>query len=418
MRNVILFVCLIIFSYSALFAQSKEEKKLYKEALRSYENGDYTIAIDRYKHLMKLNSKNFNYPYDIALIYFHELNQRYNSISYFELAEKLMKNDSIPELYFLLAQSYQSDGEFDKSIEAFNHYRDIDSSFIKVNTKRYVENCNYGLEMIKNSNKNIIIENIGNSVNSSQADYIFIELPNSKDFLFTSRRYKNIYDEYPEAIFIGVLNDQKFEVINRADSSDTYKNLVFDANEFQSIVNISADGKTLILYYDAFLYTSELKAGIWQIPVKLPDQINFNFSNRHASLTADGSTIYFSTSDRKNQNNIDIYTSTKLDDGTWSIAKNLGNIINTKGAEDSPEISGDGKTLHFSSNGHKGLGGFDIFVSHKQDTVWSTPQNMGFPINSVRNDIYYKKYNATKAYISSNRKDGNGDMDIYLIIGE
>jgi hypothetical protein len=113
----------------------------------------------------------------------------------------------------------------------------------------------------------------------------------------------------------------------------------------------------------------------------------------------------------------DIYWTQKDGSGNWKALKNLGASINTKFDEDAPFLMKDGKTLYFSSNGHTTMGGYDVFKSMLQaDSTWSTPENLGVPINSAGDDIYYAPDdNLIYAYHSSSRKGGFGDMDIYRI---
>jgi outer membrane protein OmpA-like peptidoglycan-associated protein len=103
-------------------------------------------------------------------------------------------------------------------------------------------------------------------------------------------------------------------------------------------------------------------------------------------------------------------------DGSWSIPENLGEVINTAEDEMSPYIHADGQTLYFSSKGHPGLGGADLFVSRlQQDDTWSKPANLGYPINTMMDEInLIVDPDGTRAYISSDIPEGKGGMDIYV----
>jgi outer membrane protein OmpA-like peptidoglycan-associated protein len=112
----------------------------------------------------------------------------------------------------------------------------------------------------------------------------------------------------------------------------------------------------------------------------------------------------------------DIYYSTKDEKGNWSKAKNLGPKINTPGNEKSPFIHSDSQTLYFSSDGHLGIGGYDIFFSKFRDGDWMTPINIGYPINTKNNDLgFVVNTQGTKAYFASNKLNGKGGWDIYAI---
>ncbi|MCK4661397.1 MAG: PD40 domain-containing protein [Bacteroidales bacterium] len=394
-----------------------DEKKIYKKAQRQYDIGNYETSVEYYKQLVKLKPAKFIYNYELALIIFHELNQKSQSVPYFEAAQKILTKDSIPDLYFFLGQAYQSDGKYDNAINSFLYYQNIDSNFVKVSVTRYINACNYGKKIQSEPDENINVINIGNTINSEYSEYTSVFIPSSSDMLFTSRRHTNIYDELIEAIYVAEYDDDNYNSPEKIDSIEKYSNLVLDINEFESIVNISPDEKSIIIYFDPYLYVSENIDGIWQKPEKLGENINFNFSNRHASITADGNQIFFSGYERKQENNVNIFYSTKQDDGKWGQAVKISDKINTNKNEDSPEISNDGKTLYFSSNGHKGMGGYDIFKSEFVDGEWTEPKNMTYPINSAGDDIYFKYYEKDNvAFLSSNRSGGYGKMDIYKVI--
>jgi hypothetical protein len=189
-------------------------------------------------------------------------------------------------------------------------------------------------------------------------------------------------------------------------------------------VGLSPDGTTLILYRTSKdllggdLYWSELEGNKWSAPQKYADNINSpDYQEASASITANGNTIYFSSNRPGGQGGKDIYRVVKFGNGDWSLAQNIGNTINTPYDEDAPYIHPDGKTLYFSSNGHTGMGGYDIFQSTlNDDGTWSTPENLGYPVNNVEDDIYFVlSAHGSMGYYSSEKKGGLGGQDIYTI---
>jgi hypothetical protein len=154
------------------------------------------------------------------------------------------------------------------------------------------------------------------------------------------------------------------------------------------------------------------------VPEKLPSPINTkDYTSPSATLSADGQTIYFSSNRPGGFGKKDIYRAVKLPNGKWSKALNLGSIINTEEDEDSPFIHPDGKTLYFSSRSHKNMGGYDIFkTTLSEEGHWSEPVNMGYPVNTPDDDIYFAlSLNGQTGYYSSDRPGGFGGSDIYLI---
>src|SRR5690606_38322888 len=131
------------------------------------------------------------------------------------------------------------------------------------------------------------------------------------------------------------------------------------------------------------------------------------------SLSNDNKTLFFVAIRKDGFGGKDIYSATLNEQGEWDKVKNLGENINTLYDEDAPFLSNDGKTLYFSSRGHDGIGGFDIFKSELINGNWSTPINLGIPYNSPADDIFYIQTTENEGYFASSRKNGWGDMDIY-----
>jgi hypothetical protein len=189
----------------------------------------------------------------------------------------------------------------------------------------------------------------------------------------------------------------------------------------EASISVSADGNTLFLYRDdggGNIYSSSTQNGEWMAPVPLGSDINTRSWETHACLTADGNTLYFVSDRPGGYGGRDIYRCVRLGNGQWSKALNLGPTINTENDEDSPFIHPDQRTLFFSSTGHKSMGGFDIFFTSLIDsTNWAEPINIGYPINTPDDDIFYNTSpDGKRAYFSSVRPGGFGEKDIYLAV--
>ncbi|MCW3126282.1 MAG: OmpA/MotB domain protein [Bacteroidetes bacterium] len=154
---------------------------------------------------------------------------------------------------------------------------------------------------------------------------------------------------------------------------------------------------------------------------QLIEAVPFNdreYSVGHAALTADGQTLYFASDKPGGYGGVDIYKSLRDQSGNWAAPINLGPSINTSGDEMFPFVSNDG-TLYFSSNGHLGLGGLDVFSTSPTTTKegWTAPENLGFPINTNKDDFNFIIDKDNKnGYFASNRDGGKGDDDIYKFI--
>ncbi len=162
------------------------------------------------------------------------------------------------------------------------------------------------------------------------------------------------------------------------------------------------------------LYISIRKGNKWTKPRNLWQPVNSGSWESQPSLSIDGKTLFFSSNRKGGQGGRDIWMSTMQSDG-WSEPQNLGPVINTPGDECSPFIHYDNQTLYFASDYHPGMGGMDIFMSHRlPDGTWSTPQNIGYPINTPGNEnSLVVSYNGTQAFFASDQLDGYGATDLY-----
>ncbi len=141
---------------------------------------------------------------------------------------------------------------------------------------------------------------------------------------------------------------------------------------------------------------------------------NPSYSVGQPFLTADGNTMYFASNMPGGFGGVDIYRVTKNEAGEWSNLQNLGNKINTEGDEMYPFVEENNNMFYFSSNGHYGLGGLDIFISPMQGTSFGNAYNAGVPLNSQYDDFSAIVNEKTgKGYFSSNRPSGDGGDDIY-----
>jgi outer membrane protein OmpA-like peptidoglycan-associated protein len=173
-------------------------------------------------------------------------------------------------------------------------------------------------------------------------------------------------------------------------------------------------------YGSCDLFITQKAGNTWYDPINLPGGVNTQNWETQPSLSADGKTLYFVRGPIRgtgamNIRNGDIYVSKMNDDGSWSEAKKLPDNINTPQSEQSCFIHPDGKTLYFSSNGHIGMGGYDLYMTTLQpDGSWSDPVNLGYPINTHNNENSLVVYaDGSLAVFASDREGGLGELDLY-----
>jgi outer membrane protein OmpA-like peptidoglycan-associated protein len=264
----------------------------------------------------------------------------------------------------------------------------------------------------------IEIERLGDVINSEYDDYAPVITADGSVMYFTSRRpftEKEIKQnrESNEHIFEAVF-DEKDSVWLIAEPLEEPVNL---PKKHNSNIAISNDGQRLLKYQDdgygyGDIYETYLTGSSWSEPVSLGKAINSDEHESSASISPDGRIIYF-VSNRKegSQGGRDIWMSRLKKDGKWGEAENLGATINTKKNEEGVFIHPDGKTLYFSSEGHDGIGGYDIFKSTYEDGKWSAPENLDAPINSKKDDLFFVlAANGKKGYYATSRMDGVKDI--------
>jgi len=406
---------------------SKAEKKLYKVARKQLANEDYKEAQISYTQLVEMNALNEVYYFEGGLSYYFSEFERSKGIPFFEASLQNSKKDTIPEIYYYLGRSYHLNGEYEKSKDAFNKFK----PFIKTSSKdgqELMKKADYlvainerGNDFLAHKNENTIITNLGAKINSSYGEYAPVLKKDDNILLFTSRREtsnskKLDKDLLPyENIYIAKKIDAVWTLITDKNEAKKYIPNNLNSKKHDAGVLYSSDGKTLYTYKNDVIWKSVLEDGTWSKFEELDKNINTSkFNIPSISISNDGNTLFFVSNRKNGLGGKDIYKSIKTSEGNWGEAVIMSEAINSQLDEDSPYISEDGNTLYFSSKGHKGIGGYDIYKSQLVDGKWTVAENMGIPINSASDDIYFITENEeSNGFFSSARTGGNGGMDIY-----
>jgi outer membrane protein OmpA-like peptidoglycan-associated protein len=270
--------------------------------------------------------------------------------------------------------------------------------------------------------QNFSIVNIGREINSEFDDYGPVFSEREDEIVFTSRRRD---DNLNQNVFEDNLPYEDIFTAKKSGNGWAFAtNIGNKVNTLyhESSLALSADGSTLFIYNDVgggdILFCERQPDGTWGEPIPLPGIINSSFQEKSISISKDEKTLYFTSNRPGGLGGTDIYKATKDSKGQWANVKNLGPRINTPLNDDGPFIDYDGVTLYFSSQGHNGMGGYDIYKSTYDPKAndWSEPQNMGYPINTPDNEVYFiTSADNKRAYYSSVREDGMGYTDIYVI---
>ncbi|MES2566926.1 MAG: hypothetical protein V4565_08670 [Bacteroidota bacterium] len=409
-----------------IFGQAKINPKLYAKELKlanaSFEYEDYLNAITLYKKVLIIdpNHETANLNSVISRI---KLNQPTDSCIVHLMK---LKNSTKPEVQFYYGKIYHLTSSFQEAIKCFEKYKSIP---IK-NRTIPDEEVNYQISCSKNAIDLIsqphrsVIKNLGSIVNSAYAEYVPLISPDESTLYFTSRRegstgnLKDAYGNYYEDVYVS----QKTE----GDKWSIPKNIgsPINTSTHDACVALSFDGNQMIIYRTASdmitgdLYLSRMDFNGWSEPVKFGPEINTPYVETSACFSTDTSVIFFSSNKLGGLGGKDIYRIKKLPNGRWSMPMNLGNTINTDRDDDSPFLHPDGTTLYFSSKGHNTMGDYDVFktILNTENNTFSPPENLGFPINTVNNDIFFVlNTNGTRGYYSSIKEETYGSSDLYLI---
>ena len=382
--------------------------------------GNYMLALEHFAKANNFNPNNALLNYKIGECYLNSIDKT-KSITYFENALKLNPKCS-PDLHYLLGQAYHLNLEFDKAIAEYKTYKESLlpeelTLYTKEIEKKIIEATN-GKELIKNPVR-VFIDNLGNTVNTIYPEYNPIINADESMMIFTSRRDNSTGGEkdpidfkYFEDVYISYnIGGTWGAPINPGKPLNTE---LHDAT-----VGLSPDGQTLLIYKikgGGDLYESKMEGSQWSKPDWLSKMINSDYHETSASFGPDGRTLYFVSNKPGGYGCHDIYMTRKNDKGKWTEPVNLGPVINTEYDEEGVFMHPDGKTLYFSSRGHKTMGGYDIFKSVFEGGKWSEPENIGYPINTPDDDVFFTiSANGRHGYYSSASAGGYGGQDIYMI---
>ena len=340
--------------------------------------------------------------------------------------------------YYYLSSMQMAIGKYEDCLKNALKYKQsplADKRYMdKIN--RMIQNCEFAINAIK-SPVNFEPINLGSSINTELPEYFPSVTADDSTFLFT-RRVNDISAPMgrQEDIFVS-----KKTIGNHWGNSQLISDVI-NSKYNEGAPTFSTDGQYIIFvgceigekdnngfyqygdgrkgYGSCDLFYSQNDGENWSKPVNLGPKINSRHWETQPSFSSDGRTLYFIRGltynrQRRSPNNQDIYVTTILEDGSWSNPTKLPSNINTSYREESVQIHPDGKTLYFSSNGHPGMGGLDIFMTRKQeDNKWSDPINLGYPINTfVDENSILVSPKGDLAYFSSNREGGYGSLDLY-----
>lgn len=414
-------ICLFIFSMTtAAQEMDREEIRMnFMEGESWLLFEEYADALPYYLELLESFPGNDNYNYRVGVCYLNIPGEKINAIPYLQKAVQnidpgyhegsLNEDQAPPDAWFYLGHALRVNNRLDEAIEAYETFKKIldPKVYNEEVVDKQIEACKYAKRL---QGEPVFTDyvNLGDPINSRFSDFNPVISRDESTMVFT--RSLAFYDAL---MYSKKVNGQWSEPLNMTEM------LGVDVDEKCYSTSLSRDGKVLYLYkndeYDGNLYVTRLRDGIWSPVEKLNDNINTKFWESYACVSRDGKTLFFTSNRKGTIGYLDIYKSERDSTGDWGPAVNLGPKINTPYNEDSPYISDDGKTLFFSSYGHLSMGGYDIFYSTLlENGEWSTPKNIGYPINTTDDDNFFvPAQNGIFGYFARFSEEGLGQQDIF-----
>lgn len=419
MRKILLLFIAVSITVSLSDAQSKKQlNKEYSKAKELLANNRYNSAKEIFLKFYKGDKTNLEHNFYLGICELNtdEYDQAIEHFDYIINDHKKSGNESdfTKSSIFYKAKAYHNLYLFDEEIELLNSLSSFDlNDSEKENLKKTIKNANEAKTIFFNFQP-IIVTRL-DILNSEYDDHTPVPTSDGKKLYFTSKRPggtsdKKISEEgkYYEDIWLWEVDK---DPVNIGPPVNTLKH---DATG-----GLSLDGKTIFIYKASEkklgdIYTGTSEHGNWAEPEKLNKNINKRKTiERHAALSPDGKKLYFSSDRKEGKGGRDIWSSELQEDSTWGKPVNLD--INTKYDEESPYMLSDGITLYFSSKGYKGMGGYDIFKCMlNNDGTFGEPENLGFPINTVEDDVFFFPLSDEEtAYFTRRKSD---DADIFKVI--
>ncbi len=411
---LLIFVSLfqLVIAQNKYYSNKKKAVKAFETALQNYNLQYYARAKQNLSNALKIDAKFLDAYVLLAEICTDEGNKK-EAIEYFNKALGI-DHDYFPMIYLRKADLELQTGLYEAAKNDYVQFLSFEKK-----SKRYLEyvnskiqSCDFALNMLKHKVP-FNPQNLGSAINSEISEYWPCITADGANLVFTrSDRKKHT----PEDLFFSKKINGKWQ---------SAKNIGPPVNtpKSEGAQSISADGRTMVFTAclrpegigSCDIYISHKVGNTWTKPLNMGTPVNSKYKETQPALTADGRGIYFVSNRLGGKGAFDIWYSFLQKNGKWSKPVNLGDSINTKEDELAPFIHYDGKSLYFSSFGHPGMGGSDMFLSKKiNDTTWSKPLNLGYPINTYFNEeSLIVTADGMSGMFSSDMEGGYGQKDIY-----
>ena len=378
-----------------------------KVLVMKYAGNEFKSALEFYlpAHTFNPNCSELNRKIGHAYLY---TNEPYLAKKYL-LKSLELNSDAEPILYFLLGKSFQLEQDFEKAQTYFLKFgSEADNKTLerynKLNRK-HLKECKSGVENIA-IKRRMWVDNV-KELNTEFDEISPCITADRSELIFSSNRSGN------SDIYISSRQNRKWKDITAIEELNT--------KEDEVASSLAYDGQRILLFKfndgQADIYQSKLEGSNWSEPaLKMSKVVNTDANETFASYDPQDIKVYYVT-DGGHGGDKDIIFSGKKDEDEkyWGKGQSAGHEVNSAFHEGSVFMAPDGQSMYFSSQGHSSIGGYDIFVSYRdKHGLWGKPINLGAPINTPYDELYFTiAANGKYAYFSSNRAGGKGGMDIY-----
>ena len=418
-----LIYCLLI-NISEGYSQ-KIETSTHKGAIKKYEQAskelvkrEYAVALESVKGAIK-DDPDFLEAHILMAECYSLLKDCENSCETYKKALELKKSHSkYDRMCLSAAYEFMNCGKPQEATYYFERYFSVGSKTNATANNSY-ELCLWRAKMMQDSLE-INPQNMGKNINSTSSEYLPTLTIDESQLIFTVLRPRDNRTKC-----FTCKDEEDFYMSTKVDGEWTKRRAMryINTSYNEGAQSISPDGRYLIFTGceredgkgSCDLYWSKRIGEKWSKPKNFGSPVNTRYWESQPAFGADGKTIYFTSNRPGGIGNMDLWQTTMIEEGVFSEPVNLGQPINTMRDEMSPFIHADGVTLYFVSEGHRGMGGQDIFFSRlKKDDTWGEPINIGYPINTEKHDAgLFINGKGDIAYFSSNKKGGYGGTDLY-----
>jgi outer membrane protein OmpA-like peptidoglycan-associated protein/tetratricopeptide (TPR) repeat protein len=406
--SFVLFSC----CYGQNLPASKKARESYEKAQKAWQNRNLSEAVVLYEKVLQAEPTHAQSHLRLAQIYELLKNAALTKHHYTRLIAIQPNSAQSATAYQWLGRYYFQSEKYDSALFFYEKALPLfpAKSSLAHLAEKSITSARFAIEAVK---KPLPIEKraLGDTINFLHSQYFPVLTADNETLIFTGQT-----ENLDENIYITHRKNNIWDVPEQISKS-------INTNNNEGTCSVSADGRTLVFtacnridgYGSCDLYITRKEGEEWSAPVNMGETINSREWESQPSLSADGHTLYFSSDRRGGLGKKDIWVS-KLDkNNLWTAPVNLGAAINTPDEENAPFIHANGRTLFYASNGLPGMGGLDIFISQRVDTTWSKPTNLGYPINTVSEQVgMYIASDGKKAYYSDDQsKAGKGGSVLY-----